>query len=59
MEPQKVSLFRDGETEPAVVKKFPYIAPWKTFSKLTDEEKERIFNTMRGELILAGRMENK
>lgn len=40
-------------------KKLDYVSPWKTFSKLTEEEKEKKFNEMRAELIMLGRMENR
>ncbi len=40
-------------------KKLPYVSTWATFSKLPDEEKAKLFNAMRSELIMTGRIENK
>lgn len=58
---QEIKWFIGGDPnkEAPDAKKLPYVSPWKTFSKLTDDEKEKIFNSMRGELIVTGRMENK
>lgn len=58
MENEVVKWYVNGQETPES-KRLSYVSPWKTFSKLPDEEKERMFNAMRGELILAGRMENK
>lgn len=38
-------------------RKIPYVPPYKTFLKLDDAEKEKLFNMMRGEL--AGKMESR
>ncbi len=40
-------------------KKLPYVSLWKSFTKLSEDEKEKTFNAMRAELIAMGRMENK
>ena len=40
-------------------KKLPYVSTWKVFSKLDEQEKARIFNDMRAQLITLGRLEDK
>lgn len=56
---EEVKWFIGGQGAPAESKKLPYVAPWKTFSKLPDDEKEKVFNSIRGALIAANLMENK
>jgi hypothetical protein len=38
-------------------KKLQYVSAWKTFNKQPEEDKERLFNEMRAQLILTGLME--
>jgi len=40
-------------------KKIPFVPAWKTFSKLPEEEKEKLFNVMRAEIISHDLMEKK
>lgn len=51
----KVSQRGSAENRP----KLPYVGTWPTFSKLPEDEKLRIFNNIRAELITSERMENK
>lgn len=37
----------------------PYVGTFKTFTKLSEAEQEKIFNEMRGELLSRGIMEKK
>ena len=43
----------------AIGKKLDNPGTYKTFSKLTIDEQEKIFNAMRAELLAANRMEQK
>lgn len=45
--------------KPQEVKKIPFISPWKSFSKLPEEEKEKLFNELRGASAKAGLMESR
>lgn len=58
MKDQEVQWFIGGEAQ-VESKKLPYVPTWATFSKLPDDEKAKLFNAMRGELIMLGRLENK
>lgn len=40
-------------------KKLPFISPWKSFSKQPEEEKEKLFNELRGAAAKAGLMESR
>lgn len=48
----------DVSQEAPIKRKLSYVSPWKTFNKLPEDEKEKIFNSMRSELIIIGCMEN-
>ena len=39
--------------------KLPYVPMWKTFSKASEEDKERIFNNMRQAMIDKSLMESR
>ena len=39
--------------------KLPYVGTWSVFSKLDENEKSKLFNAMRAELIASGKMDNK
>lgn len=39
--------------------KLPYVGTWATFNKMAEDEKSKLFNAMRAELIASGKMENK
>jgi hypothetical protein len=39
--------------------KLPYVGTWAHFSKLPDDEKSKIFNSMRAALLSNGMMEQK
>ena len=39
--------------------KLPYVGTWSVFNKLDENEKSKLFNAMRAELIASGKMENK
>jgi len=39
--------------------KLPYVGTWAHFNKLPEEEKSKLFNAMRAELIANGKMESK
>jgi hypothetical protein len=57
MEPVKWDVgTRDGAP---VGKKLDNPGTYKTFSRLPIDEQEKIFNAMRAELLVAGRMESK
>lgn len=59
--PEEVTwtLSSGGVPAPELSKKLPYVGPWKSFSKLSEEEKEKTFNSIRGHLITTDQMENK
>lgn len=58
---EEVKWFIGGQAEavnvPEGAKKLPYTSPWGKLN-LSDEEKGKVFNAMRGALIQYGLMEN-
>lgn len=48
----------DGSGNPQPPK-IPYVPMWRTFSKASEEDKERIFNSMRQIMIDKGLMESR
>lgn len=48
---------RNGQS--ASIKRLPYLSTWKIFSRLPEEEKEKLFNELRNEALLRGFMEKE
>jgi hypothetical protein len=55
---EEIKWYIGGQEVPSKPK-LPYVGTWSSFNKLPDEEKSKLFNAMRAELITSGKMENK
>jgi len=54
----EIKWYIGGQEVPSSTK-LPYVGTWSSFNKLPDEEKSKLFNAMRAELIASGKMESK